>query len=70
MHRDHVPNLPNGFELLGSTPACGIHGMIKLAPSTTSSETESIKFDPTKIQIITLQGMILPNFLFSLLLSA
>ncbi|SRR5258707_755553 len=28
MHRDHVPSLPPNFLLLGSTPKCGIQGML------------------------------------------
>lgn len=49
MHRDHVPSLPPSFELLGSTPACAIHGMVRLADA-------SAPFSHTNISAVTLQG--------------
>lgn len=51
MHRDNVPSLPEGFELLGSTDKCPVHGMVRYVDGTLPSEAS---FD--KISIITLQG--------------
>ncbi|TRM66505.1 class I glutamine amidotransferase-like protein [Schizophyllum amplum] len=45
MHRDHVPDVVPGFELLGSTPICRNHGMVKYADA-----------DPHSIHILTMQG--------------
>lgn len=42
MHRDHVPSIPDGFELLGSTDICMNQGMVK--------------FTSEKIQIFAVQG--------------
>ncbi|KAK4048114.1 hypothetical protein OIV83_004984 [Microbotryomycetes sp. JL201] len=47
MHRDHVPTLPPGFELLGSTKDCDIHGMVRYNGAGKSLDD---------IDIITLQG--------------
>ncbi|BGP34819.1 hypothetical protein JCM10296v2_006643 [Rhodotorula toruloides] len=49
MHRDHVPSLPPSFELLGSTPACAVHGMVRLVDP-------SAPFSHTNISAVTLQG--------------
>ncbi|BGP02920.1 putative glutamine amidotransferase [Rhodotorula toruloides] len=49
MHRDHVPSFPPSFELLGSTPACAIHGMVRLVDP-------SAPFSHTNIAAVTLQG--------------
>lgn len=51
MHRDNVPSLPEGFELLGSTDKCPVHGMVRYVDGTSPSEAS---FD--KISIVTLQG--------------
>ena len=56
MHRDNVPSLPEGFELLGSTDKCPVHGMVRYVDGTSPSETS---FD--KISIITLQGELSPG---------
>ncbi|TRM60999.1 class I glutamine amidotransferase-like protein [Schizophyllum amplum] len=45
MHRDHVPDVVPGFRLLGSTPICRNHGMVKYADT-----------DPQSIHILTVQG--------------
>ncbi|SCV69457.1 BQ2448_2477 [Microbotryum intermedium] len=50
MHRDHVPSLPSGFEVLGSTPICPIHGMVKYSSTASSSANLS------DIEVLTLQG--------------
>ncbi|GAA5984524.1 hypothetical protein JCM10908_003383 [Rhodotorula pacifica] len=52
MHRDNVPSLPEGFELLGSTAKCPVHGMVRYVDGTRSPSEAS--FD--QISIITLQG--------------
>lgn len=49
MHRDHVPSLPPSFELLGSTPACAIHGMVRLVDP-------SAPFSYSNVSAVTLQG--------------
>jgi hypothetical protein len=57
MHRDHVPAVPPGFHLLGSTPIDHVQGMVKLFPSSTrdkSTTADSIK--RTDIHILTVQG--------------
>ncbi|SGY76962.1 BQ5605_C005g03535 [Microbotryum silenes-dioicae] len=52
MHRDHVPSLPSGFELLGSTPICSIHGMVKYSSSAPSPPSANL----SDIEVLTLQG--------------
>ncbi|SCZ97184.1 BZ3500_MvSof-1268-A1-R1_Chr4-2g07045 [Microbotryum saponariae] len=52
MHRDHVPSLPSGFELLGSTPMCSIHGMVKYFSSAPSPPSANLG----DIEVLTLQG--------------
>lgn len=49
MHRDHVPALPPNFELLGSTPACQVQGMVLPYPGGSSSNIADI-------HILCLQG--------------
>ncbi|GAA5995477.1 putative amidotransferase [Rhodotorula paludigena] len=49
MHRDHVPELPDGFELLGSTNVCHNHGMVKFVKP-------DEPFSPENIAIWTTQG--------------
>ncbi|KAI5826439.1 class I glutamine amidotransferase-like protein [Schizophyllum commune Tattone D] len=50
MHRDHVPAIPAGFELLGSTPVCPNQGMVQFY------EGEGAATDPRRIHILTVQG--------------
>ncbi|GAA5899679.1 putative amidotransferase [Sporobolomyces salmoneus] len=49
MHQDHVPTLPEGFESLGSTEICPIHGMVKFVDPEGPKTLENVS-------IITLQG--------------
>ena len=49
MHRDHIPEVPEGCELLASSPVCKNQGFIRYAPGTTSRT-------PKDIQIFTVQG--------------
>ncbi|GAA5914892.1 hypothetical protein JCM6882_008100 [Rhodosporidiobolus microsporus] len=49
MHRDHVPDVPPSFELLGSTKDCKVHGLVKFVDP-------SKPFSLENISIITLQG--------------
>lgn len=51
MHRDNVPSLPEGFELLGSTAKCPVHGMVRYAPGVDPS-----KASLEQVSIIALQG--------------
>nr|XP_031859523.1 uncharacterized protein CI109_004985 [Kwoniella shandongensis]KAA5526595.1 hypothetical protein CI109_004985 [Kwoniella shandongensis] len=48
MHRDIVPSLPAGCQLLLKTPKCPVHSMVKLHPASTSSKPIA--------QILTVQG--------------
>ena len=50
MHRDHVPSVPSGFELLGSTSDCDVHGMVRFA------EGKDVPHTVDNISIVTLQG--------------
>lgn len=54
MHQDHVPSLPAGFESLGSTDICPVHGMVRYAPrqDNDASSTKTLQ----DVQVITLQG--------------
>lgn len=56
MHRDHVPTVPDGFELLGSTPICEIHGMVKISPSANHASSQAKPLELKDIQVLTLQG--------------
>ena len=47
MHRDHVPDVPAGFQLLGETPVAPNQGMVKFY-----SEIE----EPENLHIFTVQG--------------
>ncbi|GAA6062032.1 hypothetical protein JCM10212_005465 [Sporobolomyces blumeae] len=49
MHQDHVPTVPESFELLGSTAICPNHGMVKFRDSSGPKSLENVS-------IITLQG--------------
>ncbi|GAA6046751.1 hypothetical protein JCM3770_003149 [Rhodotorula araucariae] len=49
MHRDHVPSVPEGFELLGSTSDCDVHGFVRFVD-------ESAPHTPENIAVVTLQG--------------
>ncbi|BGP57810.1 hypothetical protein JCM8202_002464 [Rhodotorula sphaerocarpa] len=51
MHRDNVPSLPEGFELLGSTAKCPVHGMVRYSPGVDPS-----KASLEQVSIIALQG--------------
>jgi len=51
MHRDHVPTVPSGFELLGSTGTCHNEGMVKY----TSDESGKLA-KLSDIHILTVQG--------------
>ncbi|KAK4055421.1 hypothetical protein OIO90_003259 [Microbotryomycetes sp. JL221] len=53
MHRDHVPELPAGFESLGSTKDCSIHGMVRFRKRSDTQAKQSVLDD---IDVITLQG--------------
>lgn len=44
MHQDHVPDLPPTFELIGSTPICPVHGMVRRDPVSGA------------VRVLTLQG--------------
>jgi len=50
MHRDHVPIVPLGFELLGSTSVSNNQGMVKFHVGTQKGK----KLD--NVHILTLQG--------------
>lgn len=50
MHRDHVPELPSGCELLGSTSICYNQGFIRCY------DTSKPATAPENIQIFTVQG--------------
>lgn len=50
MHRDHVPNIPDGYILLGSTSIAGNQGMIK------RYSTSSPQWDAGQTQVFTVQG--------------
>jgi len=51
MHRDHVPTVLPGFELLGSTDVCHNQGMIRYIPDASGSLAKL-----SDIQIFTVQG--------------
>ncbi|KAI0067118.1 class I glutamine amidotransferase-like protein [Artomyces pyxidatus] len=50
MHRDHVPDVPPSFHLLGSTPIAPVQGMVRFADAAEPAEA----LPP--IHILTLQG--------------
>ena len=49
MHRDHIPEVPEGCELLASTPVCKNQGFVRYAPG-------SVSRTPKDIEIFTIQG--------------
>lgn len=51
MHRDHVPTVLPGFELLGSTDDYHNHGMVRYIPDASGKLAKL-----SDIQIITVQG--------------
>lgn len=51
MHRDHVPTVLPGFELLGSTDVCHNQGMVKYSPNASGRLAKL-----SDIQILTVQG--------------
>lgn len=67
MHRDHVPEVPPSFHLLGRSPTTPVQGLVKFdSPSPTNTQVTSVnppssELPPTKrtlkdIHILTLQG--------------
>ena len=50
MHRDHVPTVPEGFDLLGSSSGCDVHGMVRFV------EDEGVPLTVENVAILTLQG--------------
>jgi GMP synthase-like glutamine amidotransferase len=60
MHRDHVPTVLPGFELLGSTDVCHNQGMVRYTPDASGKLAKL-----SDIQILTLQGH--PEFTKSIL---
>jgi GMP synthase-like glutamine amidotransferase len=61
MHRDHVPSVPAGFHLLGSTETCLVQGMLRpSSPATATTRPDSA----TDIHVLTVQGH--PEFLPSI----
>lgn len=64
VHQDYVPQLPPGFQLLGSTPVCAIQGMLRLSstssastsPATTNGSSPSESIPLSSISIISFQG--------------
>lgn len=50
MHRDHVPTVPEGFDLLGSSSGCDVHGMVRFV------EDEGVPHTVENVSILTLQG--------------
>lgn len=49
MHRDHIPEVPDGCVLLGSTPVCHNQGFVRYAPGATGRGLRDV-------QIFTVQG--------------
>lgn len=71
MHRDHVPYVPPGFLLLGSSPVAPVQGLIRLyqtsppsassVPSSTATsrletDPDAAAVEPGRIHIFTVQG--------------
>lgn len=60
LHRDHVPTVPSGCHLLGSTAITPNHGFVmfdsKSTPSAESLDSESLSVSLTSIRIFTVQG--------------
>ena len=61
MHQDHVPIVPPGFHLLGSTSGCYNQGMVRFRPDATAvmrslKERKNWGLDLKDIQILTMQG--------------
>lgn len=52
MHRDHVPEVPEGCERIGYTAIAPNHGFVRYVPSAASSSPKR----PEDIQIFTVQG--------------
>lgn len=51
MHRDHVPEVPPSFHLLGSSPIAPNQGMVQLYPGASPSS-----LTPSDVHIFTVQG--------------
>lgn len=51
MNRDHVPTVPPGFELVGSTDICHNQGMVKYIPDESGGLAKL-----SDVQILTVQG--------------
>ncbi|KAI5983173.1 class I glutamine amidotransferase-like protein [Pisolithus albus] len=60
LHRDHVPTVPSGCHLLGSTAITPNHGFVMFdsnsTPSAESLDSESLSVSLTSIRIFTVQG--------------
>ena len=56
MHQDHVPVVPPGFHLLGSTSRCYNQGMVRFPRAKKLEERKQCDLDPKDIQILTMQG--------------
>lgn len=56
MHRDHVPLVPHGFHNLGSSPTSPIQGLVRLYPSSMSSDPAAAATEPARMHILTVQG--------------
>lgn len=54
MHRDHVPNLPPNFTLLGSSTVCAVQGMVQIYDTNENAPSE--KIEPSNVHILTVQG--------------
>lgn len=51
MHRDNVPSVPEGFELLGSTDKCPVHGIVKYRDGVSPADATL-----EDVRIVALQG--------------
>jgi GMP synthase-like glutamine amidotransferase len=58
-HRDHLPQVPPNFELLGSSPKCKVQGIVQYYPEDSSAEETKGSRNGNgrgKIRIVGLQG--------------
>jgi GMP synthase-like glutamine amidotransferase len=56
MHQDHVPDVPPGFHLLGSTTHCYNQGMVKFYPQPDGKSADDLINDLKNVQILGTQG--------------
>jgi len=61
MHQDHIPAVPPGFHLLGSTSVCHNQGMVRFRPDEAGrvknlEERRDWDLDLKDAQILTMQG--------------